>query len=227
MIRIEQNDALNFLASLPAESVDLFITDAAYESMEKHRATGTTTRLKVSKMSSNKWFPIFGNHLLPALLNEMHRIMKKASHAYLFCDDETSDWMKRAAKEAGFLVWKRLVWDKMAIGTGYHWRGQCEFILFIEKKPQRQLNSKSMSDLLRHKRVHKGYPAEKPVSLIKELVENSSAAGDVVCDCFLGSGATAVAAIELGRSFVGCDIQEDAVILAQRRALQASRLWRK
>ena len=40
-------DAVTWLRDLPAESADLLITDPAYESLEKHRAIGTTTRLKL------------------------------------------------------------------------------------------------------------------------------------------------------------------------------------
>ena len=46
--QLSQGDAVEWLRSLPAESVDLVITDPPYESLEKHRAIGTTTRLMVS-----------------------------------------------------------------------------------------------------------------------------------------------------------------------------------
>jgi site-specific DNA-methyltransferase (adenine-specific) len=52
---LSTRDAVDWLRDLPAESVDLLITDPAYESLEKHRAVGTTTRLKHSKASSNDW----------------------------------------------------------------------------------------------------------------------------------------------------------------------------
>jgi site-specific DNA-methyltransferase (adenine-specific) len=49
-------DAVEWLRSLPPASVD-FSRDPAYESLEKHRAIGTTTRLKRSKALSNDWSP--------------------------------------------------------------------------------------------------------------------------------------------------------------------------
>jgi site-specific DNA-methyltransferase (adenine-specific) len=58
-------DAVAWLRDLPSESVDLVVTDPAYESLEKHRAIGTTTRLKHSKASSNDWFTIFPNNRFP------------------------------------------------------------------------------------------------------------------------------------------------------------------
>jgi DNA modification methylase len=59
--RIFTGDCIDMLKSLPSESVDLVITDPAYESLEKHRAIGSKTRLKHSKASSNDWFQTFPN----------------------------------------------------------------------------------------------------------------------------------------------------------------------
>ena len=50
---LSTKDAVAWLRELPTESVDIVITDPAYESLEKHRAIGTTTRLKHSKASSD------------------------------------------------------------------------------------------------------------------------------------------------------------------------------
>ena len=63
-------DAVDWLRDLAPESVDLVITDPAYESLEKHRAIGTTTRLKHSKASSNDWFNIFPNARFGELFTE-------------------------------------------------------------------------------------------------------------------------------------------------------------
>ncbi|MBF4437561.1 site-specific DNA-methyltransferase, partial [Vibrio anguillarum] len=51
MMNLFQDDAVTWLSTLDAASVDLLITDPPYESLEKHRKIGTTTRLKVSKAS--------------------------------------------------------------------------------------------------------------------------------------------------------------------------------
>lgn len=54
--KIYKKDVFEMLSSLQNESIDLILTDPPYESLEKHRKVGTTTRLKNSKSSSNKWF---------------------------------------------------------------------------------------------------------------------------------------------------------------------------
>src|SRR6266851_2146405 len=89
-IKIAQMDAVDWLRSLKAESVDLVITDPPYESLEKHRAIGTTTRLKHSKSSSNDWFAVFPNARFPTLFSEAFRVLGKNRHFYLFCDPETA-----------------------------------------------------------------------------------------------------------------------------------------
>jgi DNA modification methylase len=110
--QLTQGDAVAWLRTLPAASVDLLITDPPYESLEKHRAIGTTTRLKHSKASSNDWFTIFPNARFPELFAEAYRVLRKDSHFYLFCDPETMFVAKPLAEAAGFKFWKPIIWDK-------------------------------------------------------------------------------------------------------------------
>lgn len=56
-----------------------------------------------------------------------------------------------------------------------------------------------------------GYPTEKNLSMLKRIVETSSRPGDIILDCFAGSGTTLVAAEELGRQWIGVDIGEEAI----------------
>lgn len=62
-----------------------------------------------------------------------------------------------------------------------------------------------------------GYPTEKPLGLLRRVVSASSDAGDLVLDCFMGSGTTLVAAEELGRRWVGVDSSVEAVATTIRR----------
>ena len=82
-------DAVRWLQDQPSESIELLITDPAYESLEKHRAVGTTTRLKHSKASSNDWFRIFPNARFGELFAEAYRVLRRNTHFYLLCDAET------------------------------------------------------------------------------------------------------------------------------------------
>lgn len=88
-MKLHQGDAVDWLRTLPDNSVDLFVTDPPYESLEKHRKRGTTTRLKHSKASSNDWFSIFPNERFAELFAEVYRVLKPNAHFYLMCDQET------------------------------------------------------------------------------------------------------------------------------------------
>lgn len=217
--RLSVGDAVQWLRSLPQDSVDLLITDPPYESLEKHRAVGTTTRLKHSKASSNDWFPIFPNERFPELFAEVFRVLRKNSHFYLFCDPETMFIAKPAAEAAGFKFWKPLIWDKMKIGMGYHYRARYETILFFEKG-KRKLNNLGIPDIIEVPRVHRGYPTEKPVGVSEVLIAQSSSQGQLVADPFCGSGSVVLAAAKLDRQFIANDIQEAAVALTKQKLQQ-------
>jgi site-specific DNA-methyltransferase (adenine-specific) len=213
---LSTQDAVSWLRDQPAESIDLLITDPAYESLEKHRAIGTTTRLKHSKASSNNWFRIFPNARFGELFAEAYRVLRRNTHFYLFCDAETMFIAKPEAELAGFRFWKPLVWDKRTIGMGYHYRARYEFILFFEKG-KRRLNDLGVADVISVPRIHGGYPAEKPVAVSEILIGQSSQAGELVADPFMGSGSVGVAAVRSGRRFLGNDLNPEALAVASNR----------
>lgn len=62
-----------------------------------------------------------------------------------------------------------------------------------------------------------GYPTQKPVLLLKEIIKIVTDEGDLVVDPFCGSGTTCVAAKSMNRNFIGIDASKDAVELANKR----------
>lgn len=218
--QVSRQDAIEWLRELDDGSVDLVITDPPYESLEKHRAIGTTTRLKHSKASSNDWFDIFPNNRFGTLFREVFRVLRKNSHFYLFCDSETMFVAKPIAEQCGFKFWKPLVWDKLKIGMGYHYRARYEFVLFFEKG-KLKLNDLGTPDIIREPRVYRGYPTEKPVGVSEVLVRQSTTEGAMVIDPFVGSGSTGVAAVGLGRNFLGADTCKEAVDITTSRLVEA------
>ncbi len=213
---LHQQDAVDWLRSLPDASVDLIVTDPPYESLEKHRRIGTTTRLKNSKASSNAWFQIFPNDRFEDLFTECYRVLKNHRHFYLFCDAETMFVVKPIAEAVGFRFWKPIVWDKQKIGMGYHYRSRYEMILFFEKG-KRKLNDLSIADVIECPRIFRGYPTEKPVPVSEILIRQSTQAGELIVDPFMGSGSVGLAALTQGRSFLGNDICSEAVSISQQR----------
>lgn len=223
--RVQQRDAVEALRAMPSASVDLVVTDPAYESLEKHRAIGTTTRLKHSKSSSNDWFSIFPNARFDEFFAEAFRVLKKNTHLYMFCDQETMFVVRDKAVACGFKFWKPLVWDKKRIGMGYHYRARYEFILFFEKG-KRKLADLGVPDILECPRIHGGYPSEKPSDVSRVLIRQSSLPGDLVVDPFCGSGSVGVASLLEGRRFHGTDICKEAVDITEGRlaSLEEARL---
>jgi site-specific DNA-methyltransferase (adenine-specific) len=213
---IVQADCIDWLRTIDDESVDLIVTDPAYESLEKHRAKGTTTRLKVSDASSNEWFPIFPNSRFVHLFAELYRVLQRDAHCYMYCDQETMFVAKPIAEAAGFKFWKPLVWTKGQIGMGYHYRALYEFVLFFEKG-KRRLNDLGIADVIACPRVRNGYPTEKPVAVSEVLIGQSTEPGALVIDPFMGSASVGEAALKLGRRFAGCDVKESTIEKARER----------
>ncbi len=72
-----------------------------------------------------------------------------------------------------------------------------------------------------HEKV--GYPTQKPLPLLERIIGASSNEGDIVLDCFMGSGTTLEAAERLRRKWVGCDIGRFAIHTTRKRMLDAQR----
>ena len=68
-----------------------------------------------------------------------------------------------------------------------------------------------------------GYPTQKPIKLLERVIKASSNAGDIVLDCFVGSGTTSVVAEMLGRRWIGCDIGKFAIHTTRKRMLETQR----
>jgi site-specific DNA-methyltransferase (adenine-specific) len=62
-----------------------------------------------------------------------------------------------------------------------------------------------------------GYPAQKPLGILRRIIAASSSPGDLVLDFFAGSGTTGQAALELGRRFVLVDSNPEALEVMARR----------
>ena len=104
-----------------------------------------------------------------------------------------------------------VIWDKMRIGLGTHYRKSYEPII-VAYKPGAKCKwngNRSISNILRHPRPNKtmgDHPTPKPVSLMADLVSLHSDCGDIVLDPFAGHGSTLVAAKLLGRRYVGAEL---------------------
>ena len=64
-----------------------------------------------------------------------------------------------------------------------------------------------------------GYPTQKPQELLERVIGTTSNPGDLVLDCFLGSGTTAVVAEKMGRRWIGCDLGRFSIHTSRKRLL--------
>ncbi|MBU8597347.1 site-specific DNA-methyltransferase [Alkalihalobacillus clausii] len=81
---------------------------------------------------------------------------------------------------------------------------------------------KFKSNILRYKKDYDGYhPTQKPVLLLEDLIKTFSNEGDTVVDLTIGSGSTAVAAINTDRNFIGFELEKEYVDIANKRIAEA------
>ena len=219
---VAQCDALAFLRSLAAESVDLITTDPAYSGMNQHLMLGTGRIVgQYEAKGEGQWFAEF--HDTPenyrAFLSECYRVLKPDRHIFIMLDSFSMLSLGAMVRDV-FNVKNIVTWDKVNIGMGHYFRRQTEFILFASKG-KRALTRRDIPDIWRIKRLHRAaYPTQKPVELFETMIASSKGASDVcftVSDPFSGSGSSAVAALRQGAAFIGCDISAKAVELARRR----------
>ena len=66
------------------------------------------------------------------------------------------------------------------------------------------------------------HPSPKPIEYMRKLISRVTRKGDTIFDPFMGSGTTGVAAIQLGRNFIGCEIDPDYFAIAEKRIKEAT-----
>lgn len=67
-----------------------------------------------------------------------------------------------------------------------------------------------------------GYPTQKPETLLERVIKSSTNVGDLIFDCFMGSGTTQAVAMKLGRRFIGADINLGAIQTTTKRLISVA-----
>ena len=99
-----------------------------------------------------------------------------------------------------------IVWDKRA-GSG-SWFSDCEFA-WTNLGISATIYDYKWQGMLREGAEDRYHPTQKPVELIGQFIRNYTEPGDLICDPFMGSGTTAVAAIQNDRDYIGFEIDEE------------------
>ncbi len=154
--------------------------------------------------------------------NALEAIMPLLSKdtAHLFWTGWSETWTKELLVEY-FTVKSCIVWAKNVWGIGYYTRPQHEFAWYchLGKPP---IPDSPDSDLWQVPRVQAPiHSCEKPVMLIDRALR--LVGGYSILDPFMGSGTTGVACMNLGRKFIGIEIEEKYFDIACKRIDQAQR----
>ena len=209
--QIIQGDCLEVMKTFPDKCVDLVLTDPPY-GMDYQSSWRTDKYDKIDGDISLEWLPIF--------LSEAFRVMKDNTHIYLFCNDYAISDFRRELEKAGFTPKRALVWIKNNHTSGDlegDYANKTEFIIWAHKG-RRKLNGNRDTNVIHEKRQATEYhPTQKPVDLMRYLIEKSTTDSDTILDPFLGSGTTAVACKQLKRNFIGIEISKDYCNIAQKR----------
>jgi|SRR5690606_7192158 len=210
-IKLIHGDCVKLNEEIPNESIDLIVTDPPY-GMNFQSGYRKVKHEKIANDNDLSW--------LYKWFHKIFKLLKNDTHAYVFCSFHHIDKFKIAATDAGFVLKNILIWHKNNTGMGDlygDYAPQYEFILFLTKG-NRKLNGRRDSNIIKCPRTgNDNHPTEKPVNLIQFLISKSSSAGDTVLDNFFGSGSCAIACHNLGRNFIGHEIDEKRYLSAKKR----------
>ena len=217
-LTIYHGDCREVLPSIERGSVDLILTDPPY---------GRKWR---SNYRSERFDFIAGDDSVDAAQVAIELSipsLKRFAHLYVFGRIPLASPFLSSSVE--------LIWDKGMMNSGnleLPWGNQHEYIQFCVYVSSKQNVSDGKGRLsarirkgtvLRIQRLNSGavnHPAEKPVRLLRELIESSSCMDDLVLDPFCGIGSTLAAAQLEGRNAIGIEIEEKYCEIAAKRLSQ-------
>ena len=185
-------NCLEFMKQIPDKSIDLIVTDPPY-GLNKKIHDGGTWSTKAKFDDCLKWDYLITNECWKEIFRISVNQIIWGGNYYTFRPSRC------------WLVWRKPLFPTMS-DAELAWTS-------FDK------NTK-VFDESRNPEGYKEHPTQKPLSLMKYCVNNYSNKNDLILDPFLGSGTTAVAAKELGRRFIGIEIEPKYVEIANRRLQQ-------
>jgi len=224
MINLILGDCLIEMKKLPDKSVDLILTDPPYGISFK--SARQTYQRKIENDGFDEWLTI-----LPKFLIEFKRVITDTGCCCCCCGGGktpvTAIFTMEAIKH--FNLIQTLVWRKF-IGLGWRYRPSYENIVVLSKD-KKDYNfydtSKKCSNVIEGINQcipHEGqHPTQKPIPLMKKLIEIHSLEGMTVLDPFMGGGATGLACKELGRNFIGIELDPTYYEMAKKRIENAQK----
>lgn len=217
--KIYNMDCLEGMKLIPDNTIDLVVTDPPY--------LIETSGAGIYKQADKQYVKELNDMkdgFSTQVLDELCRIMKKIN-IYFFCSQKQIipllDYFVKGKK----CNWNLLTWHKTnpVPACGNKYLTDTEFILFFRERGVRvygEFNTKFtyyVTPLNQKDKKSYGHPTIKPINIVKNLIVNSSLENGLVFDPFMGSGTTAVAAIECGRNYLGYELNPDYYGICNKR----------
>lgn len=191
------------MRELPAESVDVVLTDPPYSSGTRREASKGVRKSMTRGTGDAEWFgsdSLTVNGFLWLMRSaavQWARVLRPGGHALAFIDWRMSPQLAAAIESADLRHAGLLVWDKTHFGMGSCFRNQHELVLHFTKGVGAPPSRRDVGNVISCPPVPRGkmlHPTEKPVALLRRLLGVVAPPGSVVLDSFAGSGATGEAA---------------------------------
>jgi len=216
-------DCLEGMRLIDDKSIDLIVTDPPYKVTARGNAGNSGGMMQKKLSMKGKIFEY--NDIKPIdYIPEFYRVLKDSSHCYIMTNHVNLQEILNTATNCGFKFIKSLIWNKGNKIMGQYYMSQFEYILFFRKGKGKKINNCGTSDILdipnKKLKDEKGnnlHDTEKPVELMKILVENSSQEKEIVLDPFIGIGTTAIACINTNRNYIGFELNKEYYEIAKNR----------
>jgi site-specific DNA-methyltransferase (adenine-specific) len=185
-INITKLEIKDFFNHLKATSkVDLWITDPPYP-FENQNGTG---RMKFEDGKDEMYVRLTYKDL-ESSYNEMFQISNSGAGCYVFANRDGLFPTKDSLEKAGWTFRNIIVWDKVNMTMGYHWRNQVEYIVYCTKGATKKYVT-GMPNIF-HEKKPAGLSA-KPPKIWETIMEQQLKEMEVVCDPFAGSDPLSIA----------------------------------
>ena len=200
---VHLGDCVEIMKTMPAESVDLILTDPPYGiDIGDAQTFGRSSPQKTYEDSEHATFD-----MLDKAIKEMYRVLKMDRHMYMFFGIDKYEPLITLLRKHGFEVHHLpLIWEK---GSGSYPSQSTTFVhsyepFFHISKGKRKLNGtpRDVFPIKRAPSTTKIHPSEKPTELLRSLIGFSTEVGETVLDCFAGSGSVGIAARECNRKAI-------------------------
>lgn len=218
-IELKNMSCFDYLTLIDSNSVDLVLIDPPYEvSRDTNFTAGEKTGRDVDRFRMSMDFGNWDNNFsgLDVVIKECYRILKKSGTLICFYDLWKITPLKEYFENAKFKQLRYIEWQKanpVPINSKLNYLTNSREIAITGVKGSKPtFNSEYDIGVYKYPICHnkdRFHPTQKPLMLIEELIEKHSNIGETVLDCFSGSGTTAVACINKGRNFYGCEINND------------------